>query len=121
MNEHRSDPMTAKEEEKAKQVAFDFLELTEKIDYNKYFESMGAVSGQKAAEYSKFSKKAAIAAAAKLDEFFALMDRDQLEAARSQVMAFADPAPEAEVLTDDSRASTGEVATGFSDGYETEQ
>ena len=102
-------------------MAFDFLELTEKIDYNKYFESMGAVSGQKAAEYSKFSKKAAIAAAAKLDEFFALMDRDQLEAARSQVMAFADPAPEAEVVTDDSGASTGEVATGFADGYEAEQ
>ena len=99
--------LDARQEEKAKQVAFDFLELTEKIDYNKYFESMGAVSGQKAAEYSKFSKKAAIAAAAKLDEFFALMDRDQLEAARSQVMAFADPAPEAEVVTDDSGASTG--------------
>ena len=113
--------LDARQEEKAKQVAFDFLELTEKIDYNKYFESMGAVTGKKAAEYSKFSKKAAVAAAAKLDEFFVLMDREQLEAARSQVMAFEDqfedPAPEAdEVVYQDSGASE-EATGGFSDGY----
>ena len=86
---------TGKDEERAKQMAFDFLELLEKIDYNKYFESMKGVpvSGAKAAEYSKFSKRAAVAAAAQLDEFLKLMDREQLDAARSQVEAMAPPPP----------------------------
>ena len=48
------------------------------------------------------------------------MDREQLEAARSQVMAFEDqfedPAPEAEVVDQDSGASE-EATGGFSDGY----
>ena len=87
--------LDAREEEKAKQMAFDLLELLEKIDYNKYFESPGSVSGTKAAEYSRFSKRACVAAAAKLDEFLALMDREQLEAARSQVLVF-EPEPEQE-------------------------
>jgi hypothetical protein len=33
---------------KAKEIASDFLELVEKIDYNKYFENMGTVTGAKA-------------------------------------------------------------------------
>jgi hypothetical protein len=39
--------LDAREADKARQMAFDFLELAEKIDYNKYFENMGAVSGSK--------------------------------------------------------------------------
>ena len=44
--------LSGKDEERAKQMAFDFLELLEKVDYNKYFESMKGVpvSGAKAAE-----------------------------------------------------------------------
>ena len=109
-------------------MAFDFLELLEKIDYNKYFESMKGVpvSGAKAAEYSRFSKKAAVAAAAKLDEFLGLMDREQLDAATSQVVAFQTPSePVAEETTaEDSPseqvvAEAGETggAPSFSDGY----
>ena len=47
--------LTGRDEERAKQIAFDFLELLEKIDYNKYFESMNGVpvSGAQAAEYSE--------------------------------------------------------------------
>lgn len=108
-------------------MAFDFLELLEKVDYNKYFESMKGVpvSGAKAAEYSRFSKKAAVAAAAKLDEFLRLMDREQLDAATSQVVAFQTPAePVAEKTVEESPsepvvAEAGETggAPSFSDGY----
>ena len=114
--------LTGRDEERAKQMAFDFLELLEKIDYNKYFESMNGVpvSGAQAAEYSKFSKRAAVAAAAKLDEFLALMDREQLDAARSQVIV-VEPTPPA---PEEAAVEGGEevVATEeFSDGYATEQ
>jgi hypothetical protein len=101
------------------------LELAEKIDYNKYFESMGTVSGSKAAEYSIFSKRASMAAAAKLDEFLALMDREQLDAARSQVLMFALPTPDDEEEAGEqpeAEGSGGEEAAaagggGFSAGY----
>ena len=121
--------LDAREEEKAKQMAFDFMELLEKVDYNSYFENLGAVSGTKAAEYSKFSRKAAVAAAGKLDEFLALMDREQLDAARSQVLALEPPPPEpeseseSELVQDvggaevDLGASDGGSGGGFSDGY----
>ena len=39
--------LTGRDEERAKQIAFDFLELLEKIDYNKYFESMNGVGGER--------------------------------------------------------------------------
>ena len=116
------------DEEKAKRIAYDFMELLEKIDYNKYFESLGAVSGTKAAEYSKFSKRASVAAAAKLDEFLALMDREQLDAARSQVIVFEAP-PSSTPQVEDTVANTAEDGTavasdesggqdsGFSSGY----
>jgi len=114
--------LTGRDEERAKQIAFDFLELLEKIDYNKYFESMNGVpvSGAQAAEYSKFSKRAAAAAAAKLDEFFALMDREQLDAARSQVIII-DPAP---LSVEEPAVEGGEEALAteaFSDGYASEK
>ena len=118
--------LSGKDEERAKQMAFDFLELLEKVDYNKYFESMKGVpvSGAKAAEYSRFSKKAAVAAAAKLDEFLRLMDREQLDAATPQVVAFQTPAePVAEKTVEESPsepvvAEAGEpAARSFSDGY----
>ena len=120
--------LSGKDEERAKQMAFDFLELLEKIDYNKYFESMKGVpvSGAKAAEYSRFSKKAAVAAASKLDEFLGLMDREQLDAATSQVVAFqTSSAPvEEETPAENSPleqvvAEAGETggAPSFADGY----
>jgi hypothetical protein len=120
--------LSGKDEERAKQMAFDFLELLEKVDYNKYFEAMQGVpvSGAKAAEYSRFSKKATIAAAAKLDEFLRLMDREQLDAATSQVVAFQPPAePVAETTMVEEASSepvvaeAGEAggAPSFSDGY----
>ena len=113
--------LTGRDEERAKQIAFDFLELLEKIDYNKYFESMNGVpvSGAQAAEYSKFSKRA-VAGAAKLDEFFALMDREQLDAARSQVIII-DPAP---LSVEEPAVEGGEEALAteaFSDGYASEK
>jgi hypothetical protein len=117
--------LTGRDEENAKQKAFDFLELLEKVDYNKYFESMKGVpvSGAQAMEYSRFSKKAAIAASAKLDEFLRLMDREQLEAARAQVNASSRPeetVDEAETTpgTESASATDGnERARSFSDGY----
>lgn len=109
--------LDAREEEKAKQIAVDFLELLEKIDYNKYFESLGAVSGTKAAEYSKFSKRASVAAAAKLDEFLALMDREQLEAARSQVVVF-DPATTEEPSSNEVSSASRSVSVSVGGGGE---
>ena len=111
--------LTGRDEERAKQMAFDFLELLEKIDYNKYFESMKGVpvSGAKAAEYSKFSKRAAAAAAAQLDEFLKLMDREQLDAARSQVEAMAPPPPAPPPVAEEVEGDAGEPGSAFSDGY----
>lgn len=122
--------LTGRDEERAKQAASDFLELLEKVDYNKYFESMKGVpvTGAKALEYSKFSKKAAVAAGAKLDEFLGLMDREQLDAAKSQVETFV-PAtvnvpPSLEVeISGESTAGEGSTdnssgnTRSFSDGY----
>ena len=67
-----------------------------------------------------------IAAAAKLDEFLRLMDREQLDAATSQVVAFQPPAePVAETTMVEEASSepvvaeAGEAggAPSFSDGY----
>jgi hypothetical protein len=80
--------LSGSEESKAKSIAFDFLEYMEKVDYSKYYENLGAVNGSKAAEYAKFSAKASKSAIGKLDEFLALMDRESVAAATSQVMAF---------------------------------
>ena len=80
--------LSGNEENKAKAIAFDFLEYMEKVDYSKYYENLGAVNGSKAAEYAKFSAKASKSAIGKLDEFLALMDRESVTAATSQVMAF---------------------------------
>ena len=112
--------LDASQEVKAKAIAFDFLELLEKIDYNKYFENMGAVSGAKAAEYSKFSKRAAAASASKLDEFLALMDREQLDAARSQVLP-PPPEPEPEPEPAAVEAASGGEGGGFSGSYGEEE
>ena len=81
------------QEAKAREIAFDFLEYMEKVNYSKYFENMGSVNGNKAAEYAKFSAKASVSAIDKIDEFLALMDRESVEAAESQVMAFETPVP----------------------------
>ena len=81
------------QEAKAREIAFDFLEYMEKVNYSKYFENMGSVNGNKAAEYAKFSAKASVSAIDKIDEFLALMDRESVEAAESQVMAFETPPP----------------------------
>ncbi|CAL51862.1 unnamed product [Ostreococcus tauri] len=83
--------LSGSREQKAREIAFDFLEYLEKVDYSKYFENMGAVSGSKAAEYAVFSAKASRSSVAKLDEFLALMDREAVDAAESQVAAFAAP------------------------------
>jgi hypothetical protein len=80
--------LSGSKEQKAREIAFDFLEYMEKVNYSKYFENMGAVGGGKAAEYAKFSSKASKSAIGKLDEFLALMDREAVQAAESQVMAF---------------------------------
>jgi hypothetical protein len=105
--------LSGSEENKAKAIAFDFLEYMEKVDYSKYYENLGAVNGSKAAEYAKFSAKASKSAIGKLDEFLALMDRESVAAATSQVMAFetefaaqqAPSAPAVEVgATDESSA-----------------
>jgi len=92
--------LSGSKEQKAREIAFDFLEYMEKVNYSKYFENMGAVGGGKAAEYAKFSSKASKSAIGKLDEFLALMDREAVQAAESQVMAFeaefsksSEPAP----------------------------
>jgi len=99
--------LSGSQEAKAREIAFDFLEYMEKVNYSKYFENMGSVNGNKAAEYAKFSAKASVSAIGKIDEFLALMDRESVEAAESQVMAFetqaraviAEPEPEPEVET----------------------
>lgn len=96
--------LSGSQEAKAREIAFDFLEYMEKVNYSKYFENMGSVNGNKAAEYAKFSAKASVSAIGKMDEFLALMDRESVEAAESQVMAFetqaraviAEPEPEPE-------------------------
>lgn len=116
--------LNGRDEDSAKQIASDFLELLEKVDYNKYFESMKGVpvTGAKALEYSKFSKKASVAAGAKLDEFLKLMDREQLDAAKSQVLTFQTPAETTVELVEETSETDGAdtqsgAAEGFSDGY----
>ena len=79
--------LDAKEEDQARRVALDLMETLEKIDYNKYFDNLGPVSGAKAAEYSKFSTRAAKAAGDAMDNFLKLMDAEAVEAARAQVAA----------------------------------
>lgn len=83
--------LSGSQEQKAREIAFDFLEYMEKVNYSKYFENMGTVGGAKAAEYAKFSAKASKSAIGKIDEFLALMDREAVDAAESQVMAFSSP------------------------------
>ena len=109
--------LSGSEEEKARAIAFDFLEYMEKVNYAKYFENMGIVSGSKAAEYASFSAKASKSAIDKLNEFLALMDREAVEAAESQVMALTtaftseDTAREdAPVTTEDAPVSTEDAS-----------
>jgi len=83
--------LSGSREQKAREIAFDFLEYMEKVNYSKYFENMGTAGGAKAAEYAKFSAKASKSAIGKIDEFLALMDREAVDAAESQVMAFSSP------------------------------
>ena len=49
--------MDGRQEDKAKEIASDFLELVEKIDYNKYFENMGTVTGAKAGGFLRTSTR----------------------------------------------------------------
>ena len=62
-------------------------------------------------------RRAAVAAAAQLDEFLKLMDREQLDAARSQVEAMAPPPPAPAPVADEVEGGAGEPGSAFSDGY----
>lgn len=69
---------------KAERIAFDLLEYLDQINYNKYYESMGAVGtrgGEKEKLFSDFSSQSIKAAQGKLKQFMALMPADDLEAA----------------------------------------
>lgn len=69
---------------KAERIAFDLLEYLDQINYNKYYESMGAPGtrgGEKEKLFSDFSSQSIKAAQGKLKQFFALMPADDVEAA----------------------------------------
>lgn len=74
--------------ETADYVARDVYEYIKGIDYQTYYDSVGGAmgvrggSGQK--ELFDYSQQSAAAARKKLDEFLALMPRDQVEAAQQQ-------------------------------------
>lgn len=74
--------------ETADYVARDVYEYIRGIDYQTYYDSVGGAmgvrggSGQK--ELFDYSQQSAVAAGKKLEEFLALMPRDQVEAAQQQ-------------------------------------
>lgn len=75
----------------AAEVARDCYEYVKEIDYQNYYDSMGGAPGKRGGAAQKdlfeFSLRSAAAAQRKLQEFLALMPRDQLDAAKQQVEA----------------------------------
>lgn len=78
----------ARTRERAELLARDIIEYLDGIDYNKYYDAMGrpgSRGGDKEKQFSDFSVRAVDAAQGKLKEFFALMPRDAMEAAKEQL------------------------------------
>jgi A/G-specific adenine glycosylase len=74
--------------EKADAIARDVYEYLKGIDYQTYYDSIGASrgsrGGQELKEMFDFSSKSADAAQSKLEEFLKLMPKEELAAAKSQ-------------------------------------
>jgi len=84
---------------RAEDVAGDLLESIEAVDSpRKYFDAMPtrSISGAQNAEFVKFSSGALARANAKLNEFFSLMPREAMAAARQTVAAQSSAVDDAE-------------------------
>lgn len=74
-----------KDYDRATTLATELIEYMSQVDYSKYFDSLTSKVDER---QLAFSQQSVQAAARKLNEFLALMDPEQLDAARSQVAAF---------------------------------
>ena len=76
-----------RQRDEATTIGSDLKDYIAQIDYQKYYDAMGAPGargGQREAEFAEFSLQAVRAAEKKLAELLALMPREDLEAAQQQ-------------------------------------
>ena len=75
--------------ERARRLIPDILEYTRGVDFDTYFDTRATrPSGAELAKFTDYSLQSLRKAGGELDAFLALMPKEQLEAARSQVNAF---------------------------------
>ena len=75
--------------ERARRLIPDILEYTRGVDFDTYFDTRATrPSGAELAKFTDYSLQSLRKAGGELDAFLALMPKEQLEAARSQVTAF---------------------------------
>ena len=81
--------LSGREEEKAKELAFNIVEDIEKVDFKTYFDTQQKTfDGVTAKKYADFSAKAAHAAVEKIETFLEFFDAESRQAANSQVAPF---------------------------------
>jgi len=81
--------LSGREEEKAKELAFNIVEDIEKVDFKTYFDTQQKTfDGVTAKKYADFSAKAAHAAVKKIETFLEFFDAESRQAANSQVAPF---------------------------------
>ena len=81
--------LSGREEERAKDLAFNIVEDIEKVDFKTYFDTQQKTfDGVTAKKYADFSAKAAHAAVIKINRFLEFFDAESRQAANSQVAPF---------------------------------
>ena len=81
--------LSGREEERAKELAFNIVEDIEKVDFKTYFDTQQKTfDGVTAKKYADFSAKAAHAAVIKINRFLEFFDAESRQAANSQVASF---------------------------------
>ena len=81
--------LSGREEERAKELAFNIVEDIEKVDFKTYFDTQQKTfDGVTAKKYADFSAKAAHAAVIKINRFLEFFDSESRQAANSQVAPF---------------------------------
>ena len=81
--------LSGREEERAKELAFNIVEDIEKVDFKTYFDTQQKTfDGVTAKKYADFSAKAAHAAVIKINRFLEFFDAESRQAANSQVAPF---------------------------------
>ena len=81
--------LSGREEERAKELAFNIVEDIEKVDFKTYFDTQQKTfDGVTAKKYADFSAKAAHAAVIKINRFLEFFDAESRQAAKSKVAPF---------------------------------